>query len=150
MFSFLMPSFASRTTPQLKSFYRGLAMTEIRTVYLVSLRRLLEQIPTLAVLHNFGDFSHRRLGHCGTRVLDSLRNNKTIHSSVFRTIVTYRLAKSQRLPFSLVEYCSNTPLQIIHSDVCETPHDYIKYFRYYVLLVDDFSRFTWLYPMKRK
>ena len=33
MFSFLIPSFALRTTPQLKSFYRGLAMAETRTVY---------------------------------------------------------------------------------------------------------------------
>ena len=58
------------------------------------------------------------------------------------------LAKSQKMPFNKVDHCSRTPLHTIHSDVWEAPRDSVKHFRYYVIFVDDFSHFTWLYPMK--
>ena len=70
--------------------------TEKENIYPVSLRRLPPHVPALAVLHASDDVWHRRLGHCGIRVLDSLRKDKVIHSSVFKdNCVT--LAKFQKL-----------------------------------------------------
>lgn len=42
------------------------------------------------------------------------------------------------------------PLQLIHSDVWQSPVPSNTGFRYYVLFVDDFTHFTWLFPMKHK
>lgn len=85
-------------------------------------------------------------------VLNILRKNKCVSfKTAFRdTCTTCRLAKSQRLPFELVEHRSTSPLELIHSDVWQSPTLSHQGFRYYVSFVDDFSRFTWIYPMKHK
>lgn len=99
-----------------------------------------------------GDIWHCRLGHCGARVLDSLRKNNLISllNSFSNSCVSCRLGKSQRLSFNLVDHCSSSPLEIIHSAVWQSPILSNLGFQYYVIFVDDFSRFTWLYPMKNK
>lgn len=60
------------------------------------------------------------------------------------------LGKSQRLPFHLVIHCSSSPLDIIHSEIWQSPVLSNLGFKYYVIFYDDFSRFTWLYAMKNK
>jgi len=99
-----------------------------------------------------GDIWLRRLGHSGVQILDCLRKNNYISllNSVRSDCVPCRLGKSQRLPFKLVDHCSSSPLDIIHSDVWQSPVLSNLGFKYYVVFVDDFSRFTWLYPMKNK
>ena len=57
------------------------------TDYPINLRRLPEHVPALAVLYNSGDVWQQRRGHYGTRVLDSLRNNKQFILLFSRTIV---------------------------------------------------------------
>ncbi|CAH9079866.1 unnamed protein product [Cuscuta europaea] len=42
------------------------------------------------------------------------------------------------------------PLQLIHSDVWRSPILSNLGFKYYVCFIDDFSRYTWLYPMRTK
>jgi len=39
---------------------------------------------------------------------------------------------------------------LIHSDVWQSPVISHREFKYYVLFIDDYSRFTWLYTMKCK
>lgn len=60
------------------------------------------------------------------------------------------VAKSHRLPFSLSNTSVHQPLALIHSDVWGPFHPSVSGFRYYVVFVDDFSRFTWLYPLYAK
>ncbi|CAH9134641.1 unnamed protein product, partial [Cuscuta epithymum] len=45
---------------------------------------------------------------------------------------------------------STTPLYLIHSDVWQSHVLSPNGFKYYVIFIDDFSRFTWLYPMRHK
>jgi len=106
----------------------------------------------LVALRQSGDAWHRRLGHCGARVLDSLRENNSICLlNIFQNnCVSCRLGKAHRLPFHLVEHCSSFPLEIVHSDVWQSPVLSNLGYRYYVIFIDDFSRFTWLYPTKHK
>lgn len=61
------------------------------------------------------------------------------------------MAKSHHLPFSPSLSTTSSPLDLIHSDVWGpsqiTSH---KGFRYYIIFVDDYSRFTWIYFMTHK
>ncbi|CAH9131622.1 unnamed protein product, partial [Cuscuta epithymum] len=99
-----------------------------------------------------GPVWHKRLGHCGDRVLGRLRQHKLIStsSSFIHDCVSCKLGKSHRLPFRDVTHDSTAPLQLIHSDVWQSPVLSNLGFKYYVLFIDDFSRYTWVYPMHRK
>lgn len=62
-----------------------------------------------------------------------------------------RYGKSCKLPFKSSETVSTRPLELLHSDVCgPTPIPSVYGFIYYVLFVDDFSKFAWLFPLKSK
>ena len=61
-----------------------------------------------------------------------------------------QLAKNKRLPFVKSNRESSFPLQLVHSDVWQSPMVSLSGFRYYVIFIDDFSRFSWLFPLKLK
>ena len=62
-----------------------------------------------------------------------------------------RTSKSHKLPFSISVYKSTKPLELIHSDVWgPTPiHSHFG-FSYYFVFIDEFSKYTWLFPLRRK
>lgn len=60
------------------------------------------------------------------------------------------VAKSHRLPFKLSTTSVNQPLSLIHSDVWGPFNKSKSTFRFYVLFIDDYSKFTWLYPLHYK
>jgi hypothetical protein len=60
------------------------------------------------------------------------------------------LAKSHRLAFTSSEHLAMTPFELIHSDVWMSPVVSVSGFRYYVLFTDDYTRYTWIYPMRKK
>jgi len=41
-------------------------------------------------------------------------------------------------------------LQFIHSDICGPLETFLGGFKYFLLLIDDFSRMTWVYFLKEK
>ena len=56
-----------------------------------------------------------------------------------------------QLPFVKSIFQSNEPLELIHSYVCgPVPIVSINDFRYYLVFVDDFTKFTWVYLLKLK
>ncbi|CAH9098538.1 unnamed protein product, partial [Cuscuta europaea] len=66
---------------------------------------------------------HKRLGHCGDRILTRLRQHKLISncSSFNNDCVSCKLGKSHRLPFSDVTHDTTAPLQLIYYDVWQSP-----------------------------
>jgi hypothetical protein len=59
--------------------------------------------------------------------------------------------KSHRLPFSSSQSISNHPLELIFSNVWDpSPSMSTNDNKYYVLFVDHFSKFTWLFPIANK
>lgn len=61
------------------------------------------------------------------------------------------LGKVHNLPFSstLNEYTA--PLELVHTDLWGPAHESsTSGYRYYILFVDDFSRYTWVYILKNK
>lgn len=98
---------------------------------------------------------HSRLGHVSYDVISVL--NKTgclLTTSILpkpNTCSSCQLSKSKRLSFDLNLQRSLHVLDLVHCDLWgPSPVPSMDGFRYYVIFVDDYSRFTWFYPLKVK
>lgn len=58
--------------------------------------------------------------------------------------------KSHKLPFTNSTITSQRPLEYIFSEIWSSPTTSIDNFRYYIVFIDHYSRYTWLYPLKQK
>ena len=99
--------------------------------------------------------AHARLGHVNHSVISFL--NRKGHLSLTSLLPypslcnTCQLAKSHRLPYSRNERRLSHVLDLIHCDLWgPSPVKSNSGFFYYVIFIDDYSRFTWLYPLKFK
>ena len=55
------------------------------------------------------------------------------------------------LPFPKSQFTTSTPFELIHSNLWGlAPINSINDFKYYVLFIDHFTRFTWIYLLKSK
>lgn len=62
-----------------------------------------------------------------------------------------QFGKMHLLPLEISLSHAKEPLELVHTDVWgPAPINSTSGFKYYVLFIDDFSRFTWLYPLKQK
>jgi len=97
---------------------------------------------------------HSRLGHPSDTIISSLVKNSLIPVSGSKKSQTLcescQVAKSHKLPFLESNNRSSRPLELIHSDVWTSPITSVGGCKFYVLFIDDFSRFTWLFPLKQK
>lgn len=97
---------------------------------------------------------HNRLGHPSFSILKTIISNSSLPCS--QSVCENHLCtdcsinKSHKLPFSHNTIVSTRPLQYIYSDVWSSPTVSINNFKYYLILVDHYSRYTWLYPLKAK
>lgn len=92
---------------------------------------------------------HSRLGHPSDYVLHKLCiplvSNKNSHCTACN------LSKSTRLPFNVRDCRSIAPLHIIHSDIWgPSPVVSRAGYRYFITFIDDYSRFTWMYPLSHR
>ena len=97
---------------------------------------------------------HNRLGHPSFSIVYQIlsknklpfvgeRNCETICDSCQR-------AKSHQLPYSISTSVSVKPLQLIFSDVWGPAPSSVGRHTYYVSFIDDYSRFTWIYLLKKR
>ena len=104
---------------------------------------------------------HSRLGHPSndvvTRVVRDnnlllLSSNSVSDSNFNKSIIceSCQLGKSKKLSFSASNRVSLSPLKLIHTDIWTSPVMSITGYKYYIVFVDDFSRFTWIYPLHAK
>ncbi|MDV3146689.1 MAG: reverse transcriptase domain-containing protein, partial [Sweet potato little leaf phytoplasma] len=95
---------------------------------------------------------HFRLGHPATATLKNVLSLCGVSCNSLNQFCNHcQLAKSHRLPFSLVETKTTKPFQLVHSDVWgPSPQLSINGARYFLLFVDDYTRFSWLYLLKSK
>lgn len=61
-----------------------------------------------------------------------------------------QLGKHTRLSFSLSQTDALFPFQVIHSDVWASPLLSHSGIEYYVIFLDQFTRFVWVYPLRKK
>lgn len=97
---------------------------------------------------------HHRLGHLSFPILknvvssSSLPHMQSLTSSSLCSDCS--INKAHKLPFSQTSIVSTRPLEYIFSDVWSSPIVSIDNFKYYVIFVDHYTRYTWLYPLKTK
>jgi transposase InsO family protein len=106
-------------------------------------------------LHASYDLWHSRLGHVNHSIISFLNKKGQLYLTSLlpspTLCETCQLAKSHRLPYSRNEHRSSNVLDLIHCDLWgPSPVKSNLGFDYYVLFIDDYSRFTWLYPLKFK
>jgi hypothetical protein len=97
---------------------------------------------------------HARLGHLADRILHQVvsKFHLPITSNKKLSLCSAcRRGKSHQLPFSLSDHPSHFPLELVFSDVWKpSPILSNNGARYYVIFVDHYSKFSWLYPTKCK
>jgi hypothetical protein len=60
------------------------------------------------------------------------------------------MGKSKKLHFLPSNRLSTTILELVHTDLWTSPITSISGCKYYLIFVDDFSRYTWMYPLHNK
>ena len=98
------------------------------------------------------DVWHCRLGHpSGDRFRFLLRKFSYMYSSSDQKCVVCPMAKQSRLPFNKSTHFSTYPFQLIHCDIWgpfSVPS--LNGDRFFLTIVDDYTRCTWVFLMKVK
>ena len=97
---------------------------------------------------------NHQLGHPNMRILQcivSIYGLPTLSDNKILTCDACLSSKSHHLPYSKSHHETTKPLDIIHSYLWGPSPD-VSYTgnRYYVIFVDDFTKYIWLYPLKLK
>ena len=95
---------------------------------------------------------HLRLGHPSNAKLSSFKN--VLHDSVCtfnKDCEICLLAKHKRLPFPFRNHISDSPFDIVHCDIWG-PYSVptVDGHKYFLTIVNDCTRLTWVYLMKSK
>lgn len=95
---------------------------------------------------------HARLGHPGHDALQQLSRSIGFHCSKSspHTCDACRRGKHVRLPFSVSNNVSSFPFQLLHCDVWTSPIMSNSGFKYYLVIMDDYSHYVWTFPLRHK
>jgi histone deacetylase 1/2 len=96
---------------------------------------------------------HCLLGHPSSFVAQQiLRKNNLSYSSEINPYVcdSCQLAKSHQLPYPISTSVSTVPLELAFSNVWGHAPIFVGKHSYYVSFIDDFSKFTWIYLLKKR
>ncbi|KAJ9565039.1 hypothetical protein OSB04_001005 [Centaurea solstitialis] len=98
------------------------------------------------------DVWHRRLGHPGAAVFQFLLSRKFIACFSENSSLCHacQLGKHCRLPFSLSATKTSRVFELIHSNLWTSPVTSLSGFKYYVLFLDGYSHFLWVFPLRAK
>jgi hypothetical protein len=96
---------------------------------------------------------HRRLGHPGKAALQTLAKSSSIVCSKLDDDTlchACQLGRHVRLPFTNSLSRASHIFDLIHCDVWTSPIVSVSGFKYYLVIVDDYSHFLWTFPLKLK
>ncbi|CAA7043636.1 unnamed protein product [Microthlaspi erraticum] len=99
-------------------------------------------------------FWHSRLGHPSSSILNSVVSQfalPVLNPSNKQSPCSHCLInKSHKLPFANSSILSNRPLQYVFTDLWSSPITSIDNYKYYLVLIDHYTRYSWLFPLKKK
>ncbi|KAI3760479.1 hypothetical protein L1987_50874 [Smallanthus sonchifolius] len=98
-------------------------------------------------------FWHDRLGHPGQPVMEFLSSKHFISLNKIKfpfVCQSCQLSKHKRLPFSDSTTRTLLPFAMLHCDLWTSPILSHAGYKYYMVLIDDFTQYTWVYPLKFK
>ncbi|KAM2397176.1 hypothetical protein ACFXTH_034006 [Malus domestica] len=98
---------------------------------------------------------HSRLGHHSSPIFRKVlsRNKLAVQgaSSVEFFCSDYAIAKNHKLPFKAASSSASHSFALLHCDVWgPAPILSVSGFRYYLLIVDDHTKYSWFFPLKAK
>ena len=97
---------------------------------------------------------HFRLGHPAASILKSVVSNFSLPCTKSVTQNTLcsdcAINKSHKLPFFQNTITSSRPLEYVYTDLWSSPIESVDNYKYYLVLIDHFSRYTWVFPLKLK
>jgi transposase InsO family protein len=96
---------------------------------------------------------HRRLRHPGPDVLSKLSSHSDIsysRGSSERLCHACQLGRHSRLPFSTSMSRAAQPFDLVHCDLWTSPVLSLSGYKYYLVILDDFSHFLWTFPLRLK
>jgi hypothetical protein len=100
---------------------------------------------------------HFRSGHPFTEVVTRVVQSNKLPVFVYDSNInknsvcaSCQFGKATKLPFHPSTRISHSPLELVHSDIWTSPIPSMSGYKYYALFVDDFSRFSWIYPLHTK
>ncbi|GJT23280.1 retrovirus-related pol polyprotein from transposon TNT 1-94 [Tanacetum coccineum] len=105
-----------------------------------------------SVFNNTYNLWHHRLGHISASQLKHISCiPKSILNDNDSSCLSCPMAKFTKLPYSLSQSHSNCAFELIHMDIWG-PYRVATYdkFKYFLTIVDDYSRATWTYLMVSK
>ena len=120
--------------------------------------RILDKDPTALFSNRFRQVNkqcwHQRLGHPHQKIIDYLHSQKFITSSPSQLLdvcTSCQMGKSCRLPFLQSDNNISIPFYKVHCDLWgPAPIVSRDKFRFYAIFVDEFTNFTWLFPLRHK
>ena len=95
---------------------------------------------------------HQHLGHPAPAVVASLRQNKHIACTKADGSLCHacQLVKHMRLPFSTSTPRTSSPFELVHCDVWTSHVPSVSGYRYYLVILDDFTHYCWTFPPHHK
>ncbi|KAM1422622.1 hypothetical protein ACFX2I_004733 [Malus domestica] len=100
------------------------------------------------------DTWHQRLGHPTPEIMSCMLQKSNIvadRDSKSSVCVSCIQGKMSRTPFPLRSVTCTSPFEKIHSDVWgPSPVKSLEGYRYYVTLIDEYTRYVWIFPMSNK
>jgi hypothetical protein len=97
---------------------------------------------------------HSHLGHPSSIIVSQIiSKNKLpcVRDSTLESVCdSCQRAKSHQLPYPVSTSVSTSPLQLVFTDVWGPASVSVGRHEYYVSFIDDYSKFTWIYFLKRK
>ena len=97
---------------------------------------------------------HRRYGHLGEKSLQKLAKREQFDYNVKKNIGFCEACiggKLHRSRFEISSSQTKEPLEVVHSDVCgKLREKSIGGAEYFLTFIDDYTRYTWVYPLKTK
>ncbi|GJZ88337.1 ribonuclease H-like domain-containing protein, partial [Tanacetum coccineum] len=112
----------------------------------------LGNVNTVMAFNVSKDLWHNRLGHPADQVLNVLKNDLNLSKKTcVSACETCHRAKQTREPFPLSDHKSMNPGELVHLDLWG-PYKVSSRegFRYFLTIVDDYSRAVWTYLLKTK
>ncbi|RLM57903.1 hypothetical protein C2845_PM18G13220 [Panicum miliaceum] len=95
---------------------------------------------------------HSRLGHPAPAVITNLNKLSAIHcnKAARRLCHACQLGKHARLSFTSSVSSTSAPFELVHCDVWTSPISSVSGYKFYLVLVDDYTHFCWMFPLRHK
>ena len=139
----------------------GLSVKDLRTgAVILRCSSSGDLYPTSSLPHTHTAFAadstlwHRRLGHPGLDAFRrlapslSLPTNKVLKDPSL--CHACQLGRHVRLPFSSSTTHTHRPFELIHCDLWTSPVESVSGYKYFLVILDDFTHYLWTYPLRKK